>query len=210
MKSLAPALLALLVSNSALAADHNMLSAGEKSEGYVLLFNGKDLSGWDGDPDIWSAEDGLLIGTTDNKDITANTFLISKQKYGDFVLKGEMKLRNHNSGIQIRSEDKGGYVVHGYQADAASGNWWGSLYSEKTGRGVIANGWKDKGETVAKKGDWNQYEITCKGKHITLKLNGLTTVDIEDDMSSSGVIALQVHQGPKMRVAFRNLKLKKL
>ena len=207
MKSLA---LALLVASSALAADHNMLSAAEKSEGYVLLFNGKDLSGWDGDPDIWSVKDGLIIGSTDNKGLKANTFLISKQNYGDFVLKAEIKLRNHNSGIQVRSEDKGNYVVHGYQADAASGNWWGSLYGEKTGRGVIANGWKDKGETVVKTGDWNQYEITCKGKHITLKLNGLTTVDIEDDMSSDGVIALQVHQGPKMQAAFRNLKLKKL
>ena len=207
MKSI---ILALAVASAAIAADQNKLTSEEKKEGYVLLFNGKSLKGWDGDPEIWSVKDGMIIGTTDNKDLEANTFLISKENYSDFVLKGEIKLRNHNSGIQVRSEDKGGWVVHGYQADAATGNWWGSIYGEKTGRGVIANGWKDKGETVVKTGDWNQYEITCKGKRITLKLNGLTTVDIEDDMSSDGVIALQVHRGPKMQVAFRNLKLKRL
>ena len=207
MKSI---ILALAVASTAVAADYNKLTPTEKKEGYVLLFDGKSLKGWDGDPEVWSVKDGTIIGSTDGKEIEANTFLISTQNYSDFVLKGEIKLRNHNSGIQIRSEDKGGWVVHGYQADAASGNWWGSIYGEKTGRGVIADGWKGKGETVVKTGDWNQYEITCKGKRLTLKLNGLTTVDVEDDMSSDGVIALQVHRGPQMQVAFRNLKLKKL
>ena len=78
------------------------------------------------------------------------------------------------------------------------------------GRGVLVNGWKDKGEKVVKPDDWNQYEITAKGNHIQLKLNGLVTVELDDDKSRDGIIALQLHAGPPMRVEFRSIKLKKL
>lgn len=195
-----------------MAADApNQLTEAEKREGWMLLFDGKTLDGWDGDPDIWSLRDGMIAGSTENKDIETNTFLIyAKEKFGDFELRTDIKLRNHNSGIQFRSEVHPDWVVSGYQADAAEGNWWGSLYGEKTGRHVIANGWIGKGEKVVREDDWNEYVIRCKGDHITLELNGLTTVDLEDGMASNGVIAFQVHRGPPMEVYFRNIKLKKL
>jgi hypothetical protein len=205
--TLTPAL--LLLASLPLAAEQNTLAASEKSAGFQLLFNGRDLTGWEGDPDIWSVRDGLIIGSTEKKDLEANTFLITKKSYGDFHLKAEIKLRNHNSGIQFRSQALDDYVVTGYQADAAEGNWWGSLYGEKTGRGVIVNGWQGKGEKVVKDG-WNSYEIICKGRRITIKLNGMVTVELDDDMALEGIIALQVHRGPKMEVAFRNLKIKTL
>jgi hypothetical protein len=195
-----------------MAADApNQLTEAEKREGWMLLFDGKTLDGWDGDPDIWSVRDGMIAGSTENKDIETNTFLIyAKEKFGDFELRADIKLRNHNSGIQFRSEVHPDWVVSGYQADAAEGNWWGSLYGEKTGRHVIANGWIGKGEKVVREDDWNEYVIRCKGDRITLELNGLTTVDLEDGMASNGVIAFQVHRGPPMEVYFRNIKLKKL
>ena len=196
------------------AADSNQLSPAEKSAGWVLLFDGKSLDGWDGDSEVWSVRDGMIVGSTDAKTIEANTFLIyQKGKFSDFVLEADIKLRNHNTGIQFRSEREPNWVVKGYQADAAAGNWWGSLYGEKTGRGVIVNGWKGKGETVVKDGDWNHVQISCKGDRITIKLNGLTTVELQDaheDAASEGIVALQVHRGPPMQVAFRNLKLKRL
>ncbi len=188
----------------------NTLTAAEQAEGYRLLFDGKTLDGWDGDPEVWSVRDGLIVGSTENKTLEANTFLVHQDTFGDFTLLADIKLRNHNSGIQFRSERQPDWVVTGYQADAAAGNWWGSLYGEKTGRGVIQNGWEGKGETVVKPGDWNQVEITCKGDHITIKLNGLTTVDLDDDMAKEGVLALQVHRGDPMEVYFRNLKIKTL
>lgn len=185
------------------------LTPQEKKEGYILLFNGRDLSGWEGDPKLWSVKDGILIGSTEGHQIPHNTFLITKEKYSDFVLKLEIKLRNHNSGIQFRSQAHPDWVVSGYQADAAEGNWWGSLYEER-GRGVLANGWKGKGETVVKPNDWNLYEIAARGTNIQLKLNGLVTVELNDDKAREGVIALQLHRGPPMQVEFRNIKLKKL
>lgn len=189
----------------------NQPSQAEVNDGWLPLFDGKTLAGWDGDPEVWSVRDGLIVGSTENKDLEDNTFLIYRaEEFSDFHLVADIKLRNHNTGIQFRSEEIGNYVVKGYQADAAEGNWWGSLYGEKTGRHVIENGWTGKAETVVKGDDWNRMEIICKGKSITIKVNGLTTVDLEDDMSASGILALQVHKGPKMEVSFRNIKIRKL
>src|SRR5271163_1489875 len=86
------------------AASPNQLTPEEKKEGYKLLFNGKNLDGWDGDPVRWTARDGEIIGSSDGHPFTVNTFLIYKGAFRNFVLKGDIKLRNHNSGIQFRSE----------------------------------------------------------------------------------------------------------
>ena len=200
----------LLAGLAVAACPHNVLTEKEKDQGYELLFNGKNLLGWDGDPDLWSVKDGTLVGSTEGKDLSQNSFLITKEKFSDFILTADVKLRNHNTGIQFRSERLPEFVIKGYQADAAQDKWWGSLYGEKTGRGVIVDGWAGKGEKLVKTGDWNRYEIYCKGDHIKLSLNGVVTADIQDDMASEGVIALQVHRGPPMQVSFRNLKIKKL
>jgi len=203
-------LFVLALGTALLAQKPNTLTRQEKRAGFTLLFNGRDLTGWEGDPALWSVAGGVLIGSTDGHPIKRNTFLITKDKFSDFELKAEIKLRNHNSGIQFRSQAQPDWVVAGYQADAAEGNWWGSLYDERGKRRVIANGWKGKGETVVKASDWNQYEITARGNHIQLKLNGLVTAELDDDQAREGIIALQLHAGPAMRVEFRNIKLKKL
>src|SRR5438270_14012567 len=94
-------------------------------EGFKPLFNGKDLSGWDGDPRLWSVRDGMIVGSTEGVSLKDNSFLISKQSYDNFILRAEVKLRNHNSGIQFRSEALPNWVVRGYQADMAEDNYWG-------------------------------------------------------------------------------------
>jgi len=121
-----------------------------------------------------------------------------------------MKLRNHNSGIQFRSEALPNWVVRGYQADAAENNYWGSIYEEKGTRGILVNGWKGKAEKVVRPNDWNEYEILCQGDHIQLKLNGLVTADLHDSARREGIIALQLHRGPPMEVYFRNIRIKVL
>jgi hypothetical protein len=185
------------------------LTREERREGFRLLFNGKDLEGWDGDPRIWKAANGEIVGSTEGITLQDNSFLITKQSFSNFILRVQAKLRNHNSGIQFRSEALPNWVVRGYQADMAEGNWWGSLYDEK-GRGVLVNGWKGKGETVLRPNDWNDYEILCDGDHIRLTLNGLVTADLHDSARLSGLVALQVHKGPPMMVEFRNLRIKEL
>jgi hypothetical protein len=186
----------------------------EKREGFVWLFNGKDLSGWDGDPRIWSAEGGVITGTTDKNSVEQNTFLIYKRPFRDFVLRFDMRLRNGNSGVQFRSVTQPGWIVSGYQADASEADdrsAWGNLYDERgKGRGLMRTpdeGWK-KGMSVVRKGDWNEYEIVAAGRHVTLRLNGVETINQEVDNIGEGVIAIQVHRGPAMQVQVRNVRIK--
>ena len=178
-------------------------------DGFRPLFNGRNLDGWDGDPRLWSVRGGVIVGSTDTASLTHNSFLISKQSYGNFILRAECKLRNHNSGIQFRSEALPDWVVRGYQADMAGDNYWGNIYEEKGTRGTMVDGWP-KAKTVVHLKDWNEYEISCDGDHIQLKLNGLQTADLHDSARLSGIIALQLHAGQPMQVEFRNIRIKEL
>jgi hypothetical protein len=178
--------------------------------GFRSLFDGKTLNGWDGDPRLWSVKDGVIMGSTEGVTLSGNTFLISKDQFQDFDLRLEIKLRNHNSGVQFRSEALPNWVVKGLQADAAAGNWWGSIYDEKGTRGVIVNGWKGKGETVVKATDWNDLRIWAKGGDIRITLNGLVTAELSGEEPKKGVLALQLHRGPAMVAEFRNIRIQEL
>jgi hypothetical protein len=179
---------------------------------FVPLFNGKDLDGWQGDAELWKVADGVIVGSTDNKKLTKNSFLSTTKPYKNFVLKAKFKLRNHNSGIQFRSKQHKDHVVKGYQADIADDKHLGILY-EEGGRGILAN---VKAEEVAphmKNGEWNEYVLTVDGPHIKQQLNGFTTVDYEeksDKGAKEGIIALQIHTGPKMQVEFKDIEIKEL
>lgn len=225
------ALLALTVSmigGLALAAD----------EGFIPIFDGKSLQGWEGDTSLWRVEEGAIVGETKaDAPVAANQFLIwSDGEADDFELKAEFKIESGNSGIQIRSfrlPEEGPYRVGGYQADFDAGNAWsGTCYGEKF-RGILAK----RGETatigedgkptvtaslgetealgsVIRTGDWNEYHIVARGSVITLSINGQKMSEINDaDLDTrrrAGLIALQLHQGDPMKVSFRNLRLKRL
>ena len=180
-------------------------------DGFRPLFDGKTLNGWDGDPRLWKVEKGAIVGNTEGVTLQDNTFLIYKAKeFGNFHLKAKVKLRNHNSGIQFRSEALPNWVVKGYQADMAENNWWGSIYDEKGKRGVLVNGWKDKAEKVVKANDWNDVEVRAEGDHLQVWVNGLLTSDLHDSEKMSGIIALQLHRGPGMQAEFRDIVIKEL
>jgi hypothetical protein len=202
----------LLALTLAAAANAQMLKMGEASEGFQLLFDGRDLGKWDGDPRLWKVDGGVIVGSTDGVEpLKGNTFLIYRgERFKDFELRLEMKLRNHNSGVQFRSEALDGWVVKGLQADAAQNAWWGSIYDEKGTRGVIVNGWKGKGETVVRASDWNDYWIQCKGEDIRVTLNGMVTSELHGETPKDGVIALQLHAGPAMRVEVKNIRVRKM
>jgi hypothetical protein len=207
-------LLAALASLASSAS--NQLSPEERKEGFRVLFKGKTLDGWHGDAELWSVKDGVIVGSTDNHKLEHNSFLISNQTYSNFILRTDIKLRNHNSGIQFRSKELPDYVCTGYQADASEAgdhSAWGNFYEEKgRARGVMKNpdeGWLI-GKTVYKKGDWNTIEIEARGPVMRIKVNGVETVSVTDAAASSGVIAFQAHAGVPMRVEFRNIRIKEL
>jgi hypothetical protein len=186
-------------------------AAAAQEPGFRPLFDGKTLNGWDGDPRLWSVKDGVIVGSTEGVTLEANTFLILKDKvFSDFILRADVKLRNHNSGIQFRSEALPNWGARGYQADMADGNWWGGIYEERGTRGVMVNGWKGKAETVVKKDDWNEVEIYAKGDLLKIKINGLETAELRDSVKLSGIIAFQLHRGPAMEARFRNIRIQEL
>jgi hypothetical protein len=197
------------------------------------LFNGKDLSGWEGNPKVWSVEEGAIVGrTTAEAPIDHNTFLIWRAgDVGDFRLKLEYKIEGGNSGIQYRSTvvDPAGWVVAGYQADIDSGETYSGILYEEKERGILCKRGervtidkqgKPQAETVAdaaqlqshvRTDDWNEYVIEAIGPRLRHFINGQLmseTVDEADgERAESGVLALQVHQGPPMTVRFRNISL---
>jgi hypothetical protein len=202
------------------------------------IFNGKDLSGWDGDKTIWSVEDGAIVGrTTAEAPIKNNTFLIWRGgKVGDFRLQLEYRIdgKGGNSGVQYRSKvaDPEKWIVGGYQADIdEQPRYTGILYDER-GRGILA----ERGERITigadgkrsverfadaaelqkkvHKNNWNEYVIEARGPHLRHTINGElmseTTDNQEGKRAETGVLALQVHQGPPMVVRFRNIRLEAL
>lgn len=183
------------------------------------FFNGKDLEGWEGLHQYWSVKDGALVGSTFPKGLSFNTFLCSKKKYTDFELHFQVRLRGNgwdgNSGVQIRSKlreapkDRDNFAVEGPQCDMGQ-IYWGSLYGEHFG-GMMKAAPSDVVKRVLKKDDFNDYYIRCTGKHVTIKLNGETTVDQDfPKLPESGIIAWQIHAGPPMEVIFKEIKFKDL
>lgn len=197
-----------------LAASLAMLAAGEtaRAQGaFKPLFNGEDLTGWitPDDKSLFSVEDGVIVGRTAEKQLKKNEFLVSDRSYKNFILKVKLKLRNHNSGIQVRSKRAPDGAVSGPQADAADG-YWGLLYEER-GRQILDRSGIEKAAKVVKKDDWNDYVITFKGKHLTVVFNGVTVIDREDEkFADEGIIAFQVHAGPPMEVRFKDIEIEEL
>src|SRR5262245_15522482 len=114
-----------LASSAACLVSAFVASAAE--EGFQSIFNGKDLTGWDGNPKLWSVKDWAIVGKTSAEDpLKGNTFLIwTGGTTADFELRCSYKVTPNNdknfanSGIQYRSKvfDPAGWVVGGYQAD---------------------------------------------------------------------------------------------
>ena len=191
----------------------NWLSANagaQESAGFHPLFNGKDLSGWvtPADKSLFTVEDGEIVGRT-KETLKKNEFLATEKKYGDFVLKAKVKIRNGNSGIQFRSKRNDEGVVSGPQADVADDHW-GLLYEEK-GRGILER-YPETRPRPFKEDGWNEFVITAKGSHVTIDLNGTRIIDREDPkFDKEGIIALQIHVWPQpMEVRFKDIEIKEL
>lgn len=215
------ALTVCVVAFAAVAAD---------DEGWVKLFNGKDLEGWEqkGGVAKYKVEDGAIVGTSVPN--TQNSFLCTKGAYGDFVL--EFEFKGHpalNSGVQVRSNSLFKYKkgrVHGYQCEledeAQARDWSCGIYDEgrrgwlfpKKGDEEFGKEFSEQGKRLWKDGEWNAVRIEAKGNRIKTYLNGELRADLEDDMTPSGFIGLQVHGvGDKkepLSVRWRNIRIKEL
>lgn len=199
--------------------------------GEQSLFNGKDLDGWDGKPGWWRVEDGALTceSTSDNPCKKCNYLIWKGGEPADFELTADFRMSEKaNSGIQIRSERRPDWDTFGYQADmSGNGALVGFVYHHKRGL-IVARGEKtvlaadgkktavkigDAAELlkVFKKGDWNTYRIICQNRQVTLYVNGVLMAQVTDETPGAdkgGIIALQMHPGPPMKIQFKNIVLK--
>lgn len=183
-----------------------------ETAGWTPLFDGKSLDGWEGDTSLWSAKDGMIVGTSPG--LKHNDFLSTKGTYGDFVLKFTFRMTgdpNANSGVQFRSVRVPGHEMSGYQADIGQG-YWGCLYDESRRNKVLVEA-SEKAKATIKRDGWNHYVLRCMGDHITLTLNGVTSVDyVEKDpnIAKDGKIAVQIHAGGPMKIEFKDLYIQPL
>lgn len=200
--------------NAAVAANAN---AGGASAGRQVLFNGKNLAGWDGDPAVWRVRDGVIVGGTMEGN-PRNEFLATKKSYGDFVLRLEYKLVGTegfvNGGVQFRSVRvaQPPNEMSGYQADIGAGHS-GSLYDESRRKKFLARATDEQVKRLEKSGEWNRYEIRCEGSRVELTLNGERTVvysEADATVARAGRVALQIHGKCKAGISFRNLEIEEL
>jgi hypothetical protein len=189
-------------------------------DGFVKLFNGKDLTGWKqlNGTAKYTVVDGTIQGVT--AEGSPNSFLCSEKDYGDFELKFEVLVDDTlNSGVQFRSLSKPDYQngrVHGYQCEISTDGCAGLIYDEAR-RGKWLNSdtavAKAKESKAFKNGEWNSYRIVCKGDHMQTWVNGKPISHIHDKETAKGFIGLQVHSydGPKpAKVQWKNIEIKEL
>ncbi len=171
-----------------------------EAQEWVELFNGKTLKGWkklDGTAD-YRVEDGVIIGTSETG--TPNTFLATREVYGDFILEYEMKMdRGLNSGVQFRSvatRPDGSERVNGYQVECDDHDdrpWAGGIYEEASRGWLYPMSYNMEVTGHNKKGAWNKVRVEAVGHTLRTYINGVNFANLVDDQRKEGFIALQVH-----------------
>jgi hypothetical protein len=183
------------------------------------LFNGKDLSGWRviNGTAPYAVLDGAIVGTTVAG--SPNSFLAHEETFGDFVLEFEVmqEVAPTNSGVQFRSISSPDVMdgrVHGYQCeiDPSARGWTGGIYDEARRGWLYPLSLNDRARTLYQYGRWNHFRIEAIGSSIRTWVNGVAVSHVIDDVTPSGLIALQVHsvRSPEeagRRISWRNIRI---
>ena len=178
----------------------------------IELFNGKDLTGWEGHEKYWSVKDGVIIGKN-TEPVPVSTYLLTKRKFSDFRLVFEFKLApgsEMHSGValwgRVAPEQKDKYTYAGHLVMFPSNYGFFDLY----GRAGIHNN-AAKAKKVGKQHDWNKIEVLAQGNRIRFVLNGELISDWRDpkpETIKEGPIGLQLHSLPKpQEVQWKGLTL---
>ena len=214
------------------------LQAQDKKNEFVKIFDGKTMKGWEGDTDFWRVENGTFIGeVTKEKPLKTNTFLIWRGGLpANFEFKAQYRISpGGNSGVQYRSEELPNirFALKGYQADIDGADVYTGQNYEERGRGFLAKrgeisvlksdmkptitgslGNSDSLKSKIKNGDWNELHIIVKDNHLQHFINGVLMSEVTDEDAKNrkynGLLGLQVHVMPTMKVEYRKILLKQL
>ena len=213
-----------------------LFAPGLRAEEFRSIFDGRSLTGWKSPRmDYWTIEDGAITAQSSKEHpCTRNQFLVWQGgELGDFEVKAKFRLDKNrgNSGIQFRSVLLPDGDTVGYQADIYTGGEWnGAICDENTPRKTLVspNGYRTVIDEAGKReltkigpqvklrplGEWNDYHVVAKGRHIVLTMNGQTCAELIDNETGryhlSGILALQLRSGEPMKVQFKDIYLKKL
>jgi HEAT repeat protein len=202
-------------------ADVPGLTEAEKSEGFVPLFNGKDLDGWTGDKVGYAAEGGKIVTHPER----GGGNLYTEKEYSDFLLRFDFKLTPAaNNGVGIRAPFEGDAAYAGMEIqvledgspvyrDLQPYQFHGSIYGVVPARRGI----------LRPVGEWNTQEIMIRGRRARVVVNGTVVVDADlDQASAGGTLDHRDHPGLKRDrghigflghgsiVEFRNVRIKEL
>jgi hypothetical protein len=211
----------LLFGFAALVCTHDAVAAGlskaESDQGFVALFDGKSLDGWQGATKGYSAEDGLLI-------CKPGGAIFTDKEYADFSFRFEFKLEaNGNNGVGIRTPAKGNPAYLGMEIQILDDS--GEIYQGKLQpyqhHGSIYGVVPSKTGHMKPVGEWNSQEILCHGSHVRVTLNDYVIVDAfldQIDKTIDGQPHPGLHNeaghigflGHGSRVEFRNIRIKEL
>jgi hypothetical protein len=198
-------------------------------QGFVCLFNGKDLTGWEGRPGAWEVRDGAIWCT--GKEASRNWLIWRGGELRDFELRLKFKYVKGNSGVQVRSKEIKPFMVRGYQVEVAAqdkmGLWHHSISPAKHRSHLATAGQRvriaaDGSKTVEqvaepakvqdayRQEDWNELVVVGKGTRLIQKINGVVFADLTDEDTeyamSSGLLAFQDH-GRGTIVGFKDIWL---
>lgn len=192
------------------------------TEGFMSLFNGKDLSGWSpkGGTCKFEAKDGLLIGTCVPG--SNSTYLCTdRTDFTDFIFTCEMKWEvSGNSGVMFRAqvkEDAKGETVFGPQAEMegteGDRGWSGGIYGQSCG-GYFYPLWLEQHKEVRaalNKEGWNRVTILAKGNVVKTWLNGVPAAHwLDDGTYAKGFFGLQIHKGNEGTVLWKDIRVREL
>jgi hypothetical protein len=188
--------------------------------GYRPLFNGKDLAGWQGDTKGYIVEDGKIVALK-----TGRGNLYTNDEFADFAVRFDFRLEpGANNGLAIRAPTSGDAAYQGMEIQILDdGHKQYSGIQPYQAHGSVYGIAPAKRGHLKPVGEWNSQEVICRGRQVTVNLNGTTIVDVNlDEASTPQTIDKREHPGLKRnsghigfcghgaRVEFANLRVKTL
>jgi len=206
--------------------------------GFTPIFDGTSLGDWDGDPKYWTVEDGQLVGTvTPATLLKQNSWIVWRGGLvEDFELVLDYRISaegNSGVGYRLAVVDDDPFAVRGPQADIEGANRFTGICYEEHGRRLLAARgqitWIDDGQAprlveqmadpeelqgIVRKEDWNRYHFVVQGNDAYHYLNGVLLSAVHDhdetNRMKQGLLGVQVHVGPPMKIEYRHIYLKHL
>ena len=198
----------------------------EAADGFVPIFNGKNLDGWvglKGTTDSYYVKDGVLICKEKGKE-----HIFTEKEFSNFILRLDIKMdAGGNNGVGIRTRKDKAPHIYGMESQVLEDSYYAD------GKPIKLKGYQHHGSIygvvpaktghLKPAGQWNQEEIICNGRHVKITLNGTVIVDADLDKVTpldghehpglkykKGCISLHAHGNYGAEVFFRNLRVKEL